>query len=245
MSYHVFIPARYASTRFPGKPLIDIAGKSMIQRVYERASRSAAAAVHVATDDNRIADAVVEFGGNVIMTRDDHESGTDRIHEAAEAAGLANDDVVVNVQGDEPLVPPEVIDQVAGLIDTEAEMATLMGPMSRIEDIHDPNIVKVVTDDNRRALYFSRSPVPFARQGFEANTPGQWFRHIGIYSFRKSFLNRFVRWPAHTLEMTESLEQLRALGNGAAIRCEPAIAEMPPGIDVPGDVERTLAAINE
>ena len=159
MTFSVLIPARYSSSRFPGKPLIELNGRTMIQRVYERATKSKAAAVYVATDDERIADSVYEIGGKVVMTEANHESGSDRIYEAASALGLRDDEVVVNVQGDEPLIPPEAIDQVARLVDQKTRMATLMTTLRHAEEVFDPNVVKFVADNSGQALYFSRAPI--------------------------------------------------------------------------------------
>ena len=217
----------------------------MIQRVCEQAALSNAAGVYVATDDHRIAEEVESFGGNVIMTRDDHESGTDRIQEAAAVAGIDPHDVVVNVQGDEPLIPPIVIDQVAALVTAESQMATLMEPIDSLADVDDQNVVKVVTDNDGNALYFSRACIPFSRQGMNGADPSIWHRHIGIYGFRRQFLDRFVSWPAHPLETLESLEQLRALGNGTRIKCEAAAAVMAAAIDVPSDVDKVLSALKD
>ena len=240
------IPARYDSSRFPGKPLTDLLGKTMIQRVYEQAARSSAHQVLVACDDDRILDEVNRFGGTGVMTDSGHESGTDRIHEAVMKLGLASDEVVVNVQGDEPLIPPAVIDQVASLVDEDVRMATLCEPLVQRDDIFDPNIVKVVRDRDDLALYFSRAPIPWHRDSFmsEASLPGTgWHRHLGIYGYSVSLLEAFVNWETTRLERTENLEQLRALENGEKIRVRESGASIPPGIDTPEDVARTLAVL--
>ena len=243
MSFSVIIPARYNSERLPGKPLIDLLGKTMIQRVYERASSSEATRVCVATDDNRVADAVRSFNGQVVMTSADHPTGTDRINEAVDLLGLPADEVVVNVQGDEPLMPPEAINQVAGAVTGAVRMATLKEKIQDQDEIFDPNIVKVVTGADDLSLYFSRAPIPWSRKQFpvtDATLTGDWFRHLGIYAYTVSMLADFVSWPPSTLEQMESLEQLRVLENGQAIRVLESSHHLPPGIDVPADVEKTL-----
>ena len=248
MAFKVFIPARYASSRFPGKPLIELAGKTMIQRVYEQAQKSRADAVYVATDDDRIREAVQAFGGEAIMTRADHETGTDRIREAASAVGLAADDIVVNVQGDEPLMPSQAINQVALGIHGEVRMSTLKEPLMDMTDVMHPNVVKVVVDADDVALYFSRAPVPWSRHDFSDETLGTlpaaaWFRHLGVDAYSVGMLEQYVSWPASELEQLEKLEQLRVLANGEKIRVLTCDAEIPPGIDAPEDVPRTLARL--
>jgi 3-deoxy-manno-octulosonate cytidylyltransferase (CMP-KDO synthetase) len=246
MSFYVVIPARYASTRLPAKPLKMIAGKTMIQRVYEQALKSSASSVIIATDDERIASVCREFGARVCMTSPDHTSGTDRLQEVATFLGLGDEDIVVNVQGDEPLIPQVVIDQVAlNLIKTpQASVATLCEPIHSLVDFKNPNIVKVVADQSGNALYFSRAPIPWPRDyfavpdvtelpdGFSAK------RHIGIYAYRAALLNRFVTWPQAYLEKTESLEQLRVLANGEMIHIEDAKAVVPGGVDTEEDLQR-------
>lgn len=251
-SFVVVIPARYASTRLPGKPLLDIAGKAMIQRVYEQARQSEARQVIIATDDVRIRDAAQAFGASVCMTRVDHVSGTDRLQEVAEQQGWSDDTIVVNVQGDEPLIPPAVINQVARNLAAhrEAGIATLCEKITDLETFMDPNAVKVVFDQQGLALYFSRAPMPWPRDAFRerrdtlpAAHPA--FRHIGIYAYRAGFLHRFIHWPPAVLEQTESLEQLRALANGVRIHVEPACAKVPGGVDTEADlaaVRRLLGA---
>lgn len=247
MSFTVIIPARFGSTRFPGKPLADIAGKSMIQHVYERACLSDATRVLVATDDARIADAARGFGAEVCMTSADHPSGTDRLQEVVAILGMADDDIVVNVQGDEPLIPPAIINQVAANLaaNPQAGIATLSEPVDEIAGLMNPNVVKVVTDRFGMALYFSRATIPWPRDSFataggrEQMPAGfEWQRHIGIYGYRVRLLNDFVQWPPAAVETTECLEQLRALWNGARIHVAVA-AELPPaGVDTPEDLER-------
>ncbi|EAQ97903.1 3-deoxy-manno-octulosonate cytidylyltransferase [Congregibacter litoralis] len=243
MSFIVVIPARYASTRLPGKPLSDIAGKSMLQHVWERAGTSAASEVVIATDDERIEAACADFGARCLMTRADHASGTDRLAEVVEQLGLTEKHIVVNVQGDEPLIPSAVIDQVAGNLqrNPSASMATLCEVITDATVLRDTNAVKVVFDENGRALYFSRATIPWPRdhEGSDGEMPeGQWHRHIGIYAYRAGFLKRYSQWQPAPLELTESLEQLRALYKGESIHVEPACAAVPGGIDTPADLDR-------
>lgn len=243
MSFSVVVPARYASARLPGKALADLAGKPMVLRVAERCLLSAAGQVWVATDDPRIADAVGERCP-VVMTRPDHPSGTDRLQEVVTQLGLADDDIIVNVQGDEPLIPPEVINQVAENLaaNPDCQMATLCEPITAAGDLFSADICKVVFDNRGRALYFSRAPIPWDRTAFakdrEQIGDGEWWRHIGIYAYRAGFLHQFVNWPPAPLEKLESLEQLRALANGAAIHVAPACKDVPGGVDTPEDLER-------
>ncbi len=214
------IPARYHSNRFEGKPLAEICGKPMIQRVYERASSvSLLSRVAVATDDDRIADCVRSFGGEAVMTRRDHNSGTDRLAEAVEIMGVAEEDVVVNIQGDQPLFPPEVVEQVAGplLEDLSLPMATLIYKIVREEEIDDPNHVKTVFDIHGRALYFSRATIPFQRDSMEVRPPS-YYKHLGFYAYRKGFLLTFVGLLEGEWERLEKLEQLRALEYGYEIK---------------------------
>ncbi len=248
MSFYVVVPARYASTRLPGKPLADLAGKPMVARVAQRCQQSEADSVYVATDDQRIADAL-DGQVPVVMTRDDHPSGTDRLQEVAASLGLADDDIIVNVQGDEPLIPPAVINQVAGNLASNplCQMATLCEPIERSEDVFNPNVVKVVFDTAGKALYFSRAPIPWHRDAFadggRDTRGGQWWRHIGIYAYRVAFLHRYVTWQPATLETLESLEQLRAMANGESIHVAPACEPVPGGIDTPEDLARVQALL--
>ncbi|WP_049629828.1 3-deoxy-manno-octulosonate cytidylyltransferase [Cellvibrio sp. pealriver] len=251
MSFYVVIPARYASTRLPAKPLKDIAGKPMIQHVYERACESDAAKVIIATDDARIESVAKRFGAHVCMTLATHNSGTDRLQEVAAQLGLGADDIVVNVQGDEPLIPSSVINQVAKNLaeNRYASVATLSEPIHTLDDFRNPNIVKAVADQQGRALYFSRAPIPWPRDHFaqpETNTlpvglPVQ--RHIGIYAYRVALLNRFITWPQAVLEKIESLEQLRVLANGEAIHIAEACAQVPGGVDTEADLLRVKALL--
>ena len=252
MQFIVIIPARLASTRLPNKPLLDIAGKPMLQWVWERARQSAASRVVVATDDQRVADVVTAFGGEVCMTKTTHESGTDRLQEVAEQLALDDEQIIVNVQGDEPLIPPAVINQVAqNLASSErAGIATLAKRIRHRDEVFNPNVVKVVVDNTLHALYFSRAPLPWDREAWQqislndnseisaTKLESEWARHIGIYAYRASFLHSFVRWPVGRLERLEKLEQLRALENGVAIHVDESWEEIPPGVDTADDLER-------
>ena len=231
------IPARYASTRLPGKPLKDVAGKPMICRVYDRASQAKTlSGVVVATDDERILRAVEDHGGRAMMTAKDHPTGTDRLAEVAEA--YPDVDLIINVQGDEPLIEPSLIDELGRAFDGDAElqMATVMTPMEDEAEQKNPNNVKVVTDRNGCALYFSRSLLPYPRN--DAGTPV--YKHIGIYAYRRDFLLAYAKMAPTPLERTESLEQLRALENGYKIKCIRTNARFV-GVDTPED----LAKVNE
>ncbi|KPW34858.1 3-deoxy-manno-octulosonate cytidylyltransferase [Pseudomonas coronafaciens pv. atropurpurea] len=244
-AFTVVIPARYGSSRFPGKPLQTIAGKPMVQLVWEQARKSSAERVVVATDDARIVEACRAFGAEVLLTREDHNSGTDRLAEVATQLGLAADAIVVNVQGDEPMIPPAVIDQVAANLAAhpEAGMATLAEPIDDVAVLFNPNIVKVSTDINGLALTFSRAPLPWARDALASDKDRlpagvPYRRHIGIYAYRAGFLHDFVSWGPCWLENTESLEQLRALWNGVRIHVADALEAPPGGVDTPEDLER-------
>ncbi|WP_237064882.1 3-deoxy-manno-octulosonate cytidylyltransferase [Microbulbifer guangxiensis] len=245
VSFDVVIPARFGSSRLPGKPLADIGGKPMIQHVYERAGESSAQRVVVATDDMRVAEAVQAFGGEVCMTSADHASGTDRLQEVAANLGLAGDRIIVNVQGDEPLIPAAVIDQVAGNLarNTSAGVATLAEPIESLEDFRNPNIVKVVASESGLARYFSRAPIPWPRDAFaieRQELPEGLIarRHIGIYAYRVALLNRFVGWPMAPLEQFECLEQLRFLYHDEQIHVDDALEQVPGGVDTEADLER-------
>ncbi|SFR48365.1 3-deoxy-manno-octulosonate cytidylyltransferase (CMP-KDO synthetase) [Marinobacter daqiaonensis] len=247
MSFTVVIPARFASSRLPGKPLADIGGKPMIRHVYEQACRSRAGRVLVATDDDRILEACNSFGAEAVMTSPGHVSGTDRLQEVVRILGLEDSARIVNVQGDEPLIPPALIDQVAEALDRypDAGIATLCERIERPADLFNPNVVKVVRDAEGYAHYFSRAPVPWFRDQWQ---PGQvpsalpddyiaW-RHIGIYGYRASLLNRFVSWEPAPTETIESLEQLRALYQGVRIHVSEAAQTPPAGVDTAADLER-------
>jgi len=255
MSFSVIIPARYASTRLPGKPLLDIAGKPMIQHVYEQAAKSEAEQVIIATDDERIARVAKGFGAEVCITSSEHVSGTDRLQEVVQQLGFYSDDIVVNVQGDEPLIPPRVINQVAHNLAAvpDASIATLSESINDLESLLSPNAVKVVSDHNGYALYFSRAPIPWPRDEFSTNqsklpSSENFQRHIGIYAYRVKLLNDFVKWPPAPIEEMECLEQLRAMWNGARIHVDVADVELPPGVDTEEDLNRVrnlLAAKND
>lgn len=245
--FTVLIPARLASTRLPDKPLADIAGKPMVVRVAERARLSSAARVVVATDNQRIAAACREHGVDAVLTREDHPSGTDRLAEASTALGLPDDHVVVNVQGDEPLIEPALIDAVAALLRDRAgaPMGTAAHPIGSAAEFANPNVVKVVTDASGLALYFSRAPVPWWRDGFAGGVdrlpaPAP-LRHVGLYSYRCAFLRAFPALPPSPLEGIEALEQLRALWHGHRIAVHVAQDAPGPGVDTPEDLERVRA----
>jgi 3-deoxy-manno-octulosonate cytidylyltransferase (CMP-KDO synthetase) len=238
----IIIPARYESTRLPGKPLLRETGKYLVQHVYERARLARTVRdVVVATDDPRIEAAVRGFGGHVVLTRKDHSSGTDRVAEAAETLDA---DIIVNLQGDEPLIDPDSLDHVAELLarDVAADMATLATPLTEVADYRNPNVVKVVMDDRGRALYFSRSPIPFVRDGEPdfACSGLCFFRHVGLYAYRKPFLMQLARTPACSLEQLEKLEQLRALALGKAIHVG-IVREHSIGVDTIEDYRRFVA----
>ena len=244
-AFTVVIPARFASTRLPGKPLQEIAGKPMIQHVWEQACKSSAQQVVVATDDPRIVEACVAFGAQVLLTRVDHNSGTDRLAEVASQLGLAADAIVVNVQGDGPLIPPAIIDQVAANLagHPEAGIATLAEPIEDVQALFNPNVVKVSSDISGLALTFSRAPLPWARDALAQDRnmlpAGVGYRrHIGIYAYRAGFLHDFVAWGPCQLEDTECLEQLRALWHGVRIHVADALQSPPAGVDTAEDLER-------
>jgi len=244
MSYIVVIPARHGSTRLPGKPLLDIAGKPMVQRVWEQARLSAASEVVIATDDPRIFEAAEGFGASVCMTAADHPSGTDRLQEVATQLGWCDEQIVVNVQGDEPMIPPSVIDQVAANLAAQsgAGIATLCESITELPELVDSNAVKVVFDKKGMALYFSRATIPWPREQFKSAqqimpVDGLWYRHIGIYAYRTAFLHEYVTWPPASLEQIEQLEQLRALYNGVGIHVAPARERVPAGVDTQADLD--------
>jgi 3-deoxy-manno-octulosonate cytidylyltransferase (CMP-KDO synthetase) len=236
MKTAIVIPARYASSRLPAKPLLRETGKYLIQHVYERACESSADTVIVATDDARISNAVRTFGGNVVMTRGDHPSGTDRV---AEVAAKLDADVIVNVQGDEPLIEPATLDMLARLLenDREAQMATLATPITTLEQWRDSNCVKVVCDKQGRALYFSRSPIPFVRDGEPDFASKRFLQHLGLYAYRREFLLKLATLPPEPLELTEKLEQLRVLVLGERIQVG-VVPHAHRGVDTPADYQR-------
>lgn len=244
-AFHVVIPARFASTRLPGKPLADIGGKPMIVRVLERARSAGAVSIWVATDNEAVRDAVNTVGGDALMTRADHPSGTDRLAEVVDVLGWGADDIVVNVQGDEPLIDPELISAVAQALadDPAAAIATAAHPLQDAAEFFNPNVVKVVCDARERALYFSRGPVPWARDAFArardplpAGLPA--LRHVGIYAYRAAFLRRYASLEISPLEQWEALEQLRALWHGYPIRVLRIAGAPAAGVDTPEDLER-------
>jgi 3-deoxy-manno-octulosonate cytidylyltransferase (CMP-KDO synthetase) len=250
-SFVVVIPARYASTRFPGKPLVEINGKPMVAHVVDRAQESGAAEVIVATDDKRIAEAALVHGCVVAMTRDDHATGTDRIAEVVAQRGWDDDTIVVNAQGDEPLLPGSMIRTVAQSLEQHdgASIATACHPIRDIAEFMDPNAVKVVFDEAGYALYFSRAPIPWPRDAFSAdeksslptNLPA--YRHIGIYAYRCKFLRKYASLKPATIERFESLEQLRAMSHGYRIAVMVSENAPPPGIDTPDDLNRLRASM--
>ena len=242
--FRVVIPARYASTRLPGKPLRSLAGRPMLQHVYERALRSGAEEVWIATDDARIETASRKFDAKVVMTSPDHQSGTDRIAEAARQKGWQAADIVVNVQGDEPLIPPAIFRQVADLLERSswAGVATLATPIESVEEFLDPNVVKVVSTVRGRALYFSRAPIPWVREGAAGALMSQTRhdaaqRHLGLYAYRVEVLARLAALPPTPLERLEKLEQLRALEHGLEIVVASAIEQPGRGVDTETDLE--------
>lgn len=234
MTFSVIIPARYASSRFPGKPLADLRGKPMVVHACEQAARSGAASVHVATDDERIAAAVRAHGHDALMTRADHLSGTDRLAEAAEQLRLADDRIVVNLQGDEPLVPPALITEVGTLLERrpEASVATACHPIHDEASLTNPNVVKVVMDAQGYALYFSRARIPYPREA-----GATCYRHAGLYAYRAGFLGKYARLEPCQIEKAEALEQLRVLWHGYRIAVVVSEAVIPPGVDTPKDLE--------
>lgn len=245
MKFSVLIPARLASTRLPGKPLLDIGGKPMIQHVYERAVESGAGQVVIATGDARIEEVAAGFGAPVCRTGDEHRSGTERLAEAVRRLGLKPEEIVVNLQGDEPLMPPGLLRQVAQNLaaHNSAQMATLCTRIQEARELFDPHAVKVVTDRFGFALYFSRAVIPWDREAFSVTTEelpeaAEHYRHLGIYAYRAGFLQDYVSWPPCAIENMESLEQLRALWNGARIHVAEAQEIPGPGVDTEADLRR-------
>jgi 3-deoxy-manno-octulosonate cytidylyltransferase (CMP-KDO synthetase) len=257
LRFQVVIPARYASSRLPAKPLADLAGKPMVVRVVERARASGAAGVWIATDHDAILAAARAHGCDALMTRADHASGTDRLAEVAERLGFADDEIVVNVQGDEPLMPPELIGELAHTLArrTAASIATACHPIADPAEAFNPNVVKVVTDHGGYALYFSRAPVPFARDAWSAqlgvSVPMELpeglpcYRHIGIYAYRAGFLREYTKLAPAPVERFEALEQLRALWHGHRIAVTVAGEAPPAGVDTPEDLEHVRRVFDE
>ena len=246
--FRVIVPVRYQSVRFPGKPLIDIHGKPMIQHVYEHCLESGADSVVIATDDRRVSDVAEGFGAKVVMTSSEHTTGTDRIAEAVEALDCDEDEIIVNVQGDEPLVPPEAIAHLAEDLaeHDNVKIATLAQPISDVEELFNPNVVKVVLNRRGYAMYFTRAAVPWERENFSGDRAdiqlnGYHYRHVGMYAYRVSFLKDYVDWSDCPLEGLEQLEQLRILWNGGRIHICQARQKMPPDVNTPEDLEKVLA----
>lgn len=242
MSFVVIIPARFSSSRLPGKPLADIHGQPMIVHVLKQAQAAGAVRVIVATDHPKVAQAVTAAGGEVCMTRPDHQSGTERLAEVVEHYAFADDTIIVNVQGDEPLIPPLVIQQVAdNLANAGCGMATLSAPITEADEAFNPNAVKVVTDNQGYALYFSRATIPWDRERFAQSTAtigGTFQRHLGIYAYRAGFIRRYVQWAPCPLEQIEMLEQLRVLWYGEKIHLATAKVIPAVGVDTADDLQR-------
>ena len=248
MAFHVIIPARFAASRLPGKPLLMIGDKPVIQWVWQRALASGAQSVLVATDDERIHAAASKFGADCQMTSTHHASGTDRIAEVVRSRGIANDDIVVNLQGDEPMMPGSVIAAVAAALESTpgVDIATAVAPIESLQEFLDPNCVKALRGVDGRALYFSRAPVPWPRDSATETQPtsfaGAW-RHIGLYAYRVRSLLQFAAWPPTALESIEKLEQLRALEHGMRIQLVTVAGAPPAGVDTPADLERVRAEL--
>ncbi|KGQ26551.1 3-deoxy-manno-octulosonate cytidylyltransferase [Gallibacterium anatis] len=257
MGFSVIIPSRYASSRLPGKPLKDIAGKPMIQHVWEKAQLSGATRVIVATDHPEIEKVVKEFGGEVCLTSDKHNSGTERLAEVVTKLALPDDEIVVNIQGDEPLIPPVIVKQVAENLDKyQVNMATLSVKIDEAQELFNPNVVKVLTDKNGYVLYFSRAVIPWHRDQFSdvyqqpqkiehfALLADLYQRHIGIYAYKAGFIRQYVAWQPTALEQCESLEQLRVLWHGEKIHCEPALEIPAVGVDTEEDLRKVRAILS-
>ena len=244
---HIVIPARFSSSRLPGKPLLEIHGRPMVLRVVDQAKKVAGFDdLCVATDDERIAEVCRAEGVDVVMTSKDHPSGTDRLSEVAQIKGWASDDIIVNVQGDEPLLPATLVKQVAQLLvdQPESSMSTLCEPIHQLEEFQRDSIVKVVMSKYNQALYFSRATIPYDRDAAKADTPSlhtQAYRHLGLYAYRVKLLQEYVTWDMGVLEKLESLEQLRVLENGHRIAIAIAEANLPPGVDTQADLDRLNA----
>lgn len=244
--FHIIIPARYASSRLPGKPLVDICGKPMIQHVYERACESGAKSIIIATDDKRILKVAHKFGADVCMTSEHHPRGTDRIGEVVTTRKFPDNAIIINLQGDEPLVSPGIISQLASALSTDhqADMATMCEPIEDNESLINPSIVKVVFDKNSYALYFSRAMIPWDVKCFSDQHQNQniihttHYRHIGIYAYRVGFIKQYISWPVSLLEQSESLEQLRALWHGAKILVSLTEKQLSIGVDTEADLQQ-------
>lgn len=251
MSFRIVIPARFASSRLPGKPLRDICGKPMIAHVIEKAKQSKAEEVIVATDSQKIADAIAGLDVRVCMTREDHQSGTERLSEVIEQLGFNDEQILINLQGDEPMMPAVCLNQVGEALenDSSVKMATLCTPLSDINELFDPHAVKVVRDINDYALYFTRAAVPWSRDCFNETPremPAQqsYQRHIGLYGYRAGFIRQYLDWQSSDIEKTESLEQLRVLYHGEKIKV--ITAQMPPGpgVDTLDDLNRVCELLS-
>jgi 3-deoxy-manno-octulosonate cytidylyltransferase (CMP-KDO synthetase) len=248
--FHVIIPARFAASRLPGKPLLMIGDRPLIQWVWQRARASGAASVLLATDDERIRSAALGFGADCLMTSQHHASGTDRIAEVVRLKGFGRDEIVVNLQGDEAMMPAEVVAGVAQALENapRADIATAVAPIQSLREFLDPNCVKALRANDGRALYFSRAPVPWPRDSVAADQPtrfaGAW-RHIGIYAYRVHSLLQFAAWSPSPLEETEKLEQLRALEHGMHIHLVALPTVPPAGVDTPEDLERVRAMLDQ
>lgn len=243
MEFRIIIPARMDSARLPGKPLLDIAGKPMIQHVYERSVASGADSVVIATDSDKVAEVAAGFGAEVCMTLPDHQSGTERLSEAVEALEYEDDEIVVNVQGDEPLIPSELINQVAQDLSehTNVKVASVCEPIHSLDEVTNTNIVKVVLNRRNRAMYFSRSAIPWQlgmKTGGDIDLSNNYFRHVGIYGYRVSVLKDYVNWTESPYEALESLEQLRVLWNGHRMHMCVSETQLAGGVDTPEDLER-------
>jgi len=248
----IVVPARYGSSRLPGKPLLPIGGKPMIVHVCQRALEAGCGEVVVATDDRRIAEATAGLGVRAVMTRADHASGTERIAEVADSLAWDDDETVINLQGDEPAMPAELIRELATALHREplAQIATVAVPISDPAEIFNPNVVKVISDRSGYALYFSRAPIPFWRNGFSDSQPqsvpaANWFRHVGIYGYRAGFIRRYVATEPCQLESLESLEQLRILFMGEKIRVITTASMPPAGVDTAEDLARLRAQFGD
>lgn len=251
MTFRIIIPVRYASDRLPGKPLIDLGGKSILERVYQQSLQSGAESVVIATDDDRIKEAASKFGAPVVMTSKTHQSGTERLAEAATVLGYEEDEVVVNVQGDEPLIPPVVIHQVATNLSLHenVRVSTLCEKIVDTAALFNPHNVKVVMNKRGYALYFSRAPIAWERDNFppqeDTTLTGVHYRHVGIYAYRVGFLQEYLSWDPCPLEKMESLEQLRVLWYGGRIHVDTAKEHVPIGVDTEEDLEIVRKLIQE
>lgn len=251
MEFTVIIPARYASSRLPRKPLLDICGKPMIQHTWQQAIQAGATRVIIATDHEEIQQVAESFGAEVCFTSENHNSGTERLAEVVEKMAIADDEVIVNVQGDEPLIPPVIINQIAeNLITSKANMATLAVPLQTVEELFNPNVVKTLADKNGFALYFSRASIPFARDSFpdcddDFVKQQNYLRHIGIYAYRAGFIKQYVNWQPTALEQLESLEQLRALWYGEKIHLDIAKQAPEVGVDTQEDLDKVRQILSQ